>query len=328
VSQLRLVCPDLPETPDWHLSVDGMSPRGPNLSHWPGNRTPLSWKADLSTGICLNFARAPAAEQVEFLAGATTVLNDHYDTDGFLSLLAAVRPEVVLAREALALEAAATGDFQAFQNDRGFAVDRIVVNLAAGHSPFAAEFRHLAGAARDHARYRWLLDHAAEVLDHPDRFATLFADELATVHRQLDDPGIEARLHPELGLAIIRSRDAVHRMVLNTRAGGCFRVLHTQMTRAGHVFRFHDRTESWFEVATFSAPPRVDLGPLRDALQEADPAPDASWNLDPRTEPVPELYHGIAAPQAYGQLTRTLTPSPLPVTDVEALFADFFAEHG
>ena len=40
------------------LSVDGMTPRGPNLSHWPGNRTPAAWKADLSTGISLRFARA------------------------------------------------------------------------------------------------------------------------------------------------------------------------------------------------------------------------------------------------------------------------------
>ena len=33
--------------PEPHLSVDGMTPRGPNLSHWPGNRTPPHWKADL-----------------------------------------------------------------------------------------------------------------------------------------------------------------------------------------------------------------------------------------------------------------------------------------
>ena len=27
-----------PGTPDLHLSVDGMTPKGPNLSHWPGKR--------------------------------------------------------------------------------------------------------------------------------------------------------------------------------------------------------------------------------------------------------------------------------------------------
>ena len=114
-----------------------MSPRGPNLSHWPGNRTPDHWKADLSTGICLNFARAPHSAQLEFLEGAQTVLNDHYDTDGFLSLLAALRPDVILPRETTALDAAATGDYQAFQTDQGFAIDRIVLNLATPTSPIA-----------------------------------------------------------------------------------------------------------------------------------------------------------------------------------------------
>jgi hypothetical protein len=84
-------------TPDLHLSVDGMTPSGPNLSHWPGNRTPAKWKQDLSTSICMSYARAPAEEQLEFLSGAEVVLNDHYDTDGFGSLLAVLEArEVVL----------------------------------------------------------------------------------------------------------------------------------------------------------------------------------------------------------------------------------------
>src|SRR5262249_9093223 len=83
----------IPGTPANHLSVDGMTPVGPNLSHWPGNRTPPEWKSDLSTGICLNFARAAASARERFLDGAAVVLNDHYDTDGFLSLVAVLRPE-------------------------------------------------------------------------------------------------------------------------------------------------------------------------------------------------------------------------------------------
>jgi len=326
VSHLRLVSPDQPETPDWHLSVDGMSPRGPNLSHWPGNRTPDHWKADLSTGICLNFARAPHSAQLEFLEGAQTVLNDHYDTDGFLSLLAALRPDVILPRETTALDAAATGDYQAFQTDQGFAIDRIVINLATPTSPIAHEFESLKRPAKDHARYRWLIDHAEDVLDHPEQFSVLFQSELDAVHQQLEDPAVEHELHEDLGLALIRSPFPLHRLVLNTLASTCFRVLHSITTPDGTLFRFHYRTESWFEVQTFTAPPRVDLTPLCTELQAT--VTHASWNVDPITEPVPELYHGIAAPQLYGQLTRQLTHSPLPPADVEALFARFFAEHG
>src|SRR5712691_884549 len=102
-SALHLGFAGLPGTPALHLSVDGMTPTGPNLSHWPGNRTPAAWRADLSSGICLNFARATPEEQQRFVAGATTVLNDHYDTDGFGSLLAILRPEVAMSREEVLL---------------------------------------------------------------------------------------------------------------------------------------------------------------------------------------------------------------------------------
>ena len=38
--------------------------------HWPGNRTPARWRADLSVEIALRFARAGAREQREFLGDA------------------------------------------------------------------------------------------------------------------------------------------------------------------------------------------------------------------------------------------------------------------
>src|SRR5262245_27671421 len=134
---LRLGHAGLPDTPDLHLSVDGMTASGPNLSHWPGNRTPSCWKADLSTGICLAFARAEPAAQLVFLGGAEVVLNDHYDTDGFGSLLAILRPAVVFAREEMVLAAAATGDFGVYQTWRSFAIDRVVARLAEPDSPVA-----------------------------------------------------------------------------------------------------------------------------------------------------------------------------------------------
>ena len=330
--RLTLTAPGLAQTPDWHLSVDGMSPRGPNLSHWPGNRTPPKWKADLSTGICLNYARASTAEQEEFLAGATHVLNDHYDTDGFLSLLSVLAPEVALPREKNLIAAAATGDFQAFQGEAAFAVDRIVLNLAAPHSPIAHEFAGLTQAAKDSRRYAWLLDRAEELLDRPETWTALYQAELDLVSAQLADRQVGCEIHPELGLAVVRSTNPLERLVVNTRAGSCYRVLHFQTTPAGTLYRYHDRTESWFEVHTFAPPPRLDLSTVRDELVAREAACDrghsdtpSQWCLDEATEPVPELYHGLPSGQEYGQLTRQLTPSSLDPEEVEEVFAQFFA---
>lgn len=329
VGGLRLSFAELPSAPAWHLSVDGMTERGPNLSHWPGNRTPPQWKADLSTSICFQFARADAAEQHAFLAGAEVVLNDHYDTDGFGSLLAILRPEVAMPREELLLAAAATGDFGSWQTWRGFAIDRIVANLAAPASPVHAHFTGLAGAEKSFARYRFLLDHAAELLDAPERFEPVYGEEMRRVQHELDAGrrgALERRLHRDVGFAAIRTAAPAHRMTLNTLAGA-FRVLHTVTGGDGPLHRYHDRTESWFELVTLQPLPRRDLRPLCARLAELEPPHDgAEWCCDAPTEPIPELWFGVPGAQAYGQITRQLRPSRLSAERVEAEFARFFAE--
>ena len=317
-----------PGTPDLHLSVDGMTPKGPNLSHWPGNRTPAKWKQDLSTSICFAFARADAAEQREFLGGAEVVLNDHYDTDGFGSLLCVLQPETAFANEELLLAAAATGDFGAWVTGRAFAIDRIVAKLADPRSPVHAEFRSLSGAEKCLARYRWLLAHADDVLRAPAEFAPLFEDERAQVAAEIDAGrrgALQRTILAELGLSHVTTRASVARMTLNTLAGS-WRVLHTIEGKDGPLHRYHDRTESWFELLTFRAPPRRDLRPLCARLDAMEPPHDgAQWCVDPPTEPIPELYFGVPSQQAYGAITRELRPSRMSADAVRAEFAAFFA---
>jgi hypothetical protein len=312
-----------------HLSVDGMTPVGPNLSHWPGNRTPGKWKADLSTAICLRFASSPPAEQAEFIGDATCVLNDHYDTDGFGSLLAVLRPDIARMREELLIAAAATGDFGSWQTWRGFAIDRIVARLDHPSSPLHRAFAGITDPAqRALHRYAWLLEHATAVLDQPGQFAALYADEMALVQQQIDRGlrgGIDRRRFDGIGFAAVTSDGPLHRMTLNTLAGA-YRVLHVQNDCDGTRFRYHDRTESWFELVTFHPLPRLDLRPLAAHLGTLEPERDgASWNADPPDEPIPELYFGVPSRQEYGQLTRELRPSQLPAERIAAAFATFFA---
>lgn len=312
-----------------HLSVDGMTRSGPNLSHWPGNRTPGKWKADLSTGIALRFARASEAEQAEFLGGAELVLNDHYDTDGFGALLAVLRPEVAIPREEVLLAAAATGDFGTWQTWRGFAIDRIVAHLAAPASPVHEAFAAITDAdALSLRRYEWLLANAETVLDEPRRFAPLWVDEMTSVQEEID-AGLRGdasrRRWADLDFAALTTAGPRHRMTLNSLAGG-YRVLHVQTGDDGLRFRYHDRTESWFELSTFHALPRRDLRPLAARLGELEGPRDGScWTADPPTEPIPELYFGVPAAQAYGRVTRELRPSRLSVDRVIAACVAFFA---
>jgi hypothetical protein len=102
-------------------------------------------------------------------------------------------------------------------------------------------------------------------------------------------------------------------------------VLHVQTDADGTRYRYHDRTESWFELVTLQPMPRLDLRPLAAHLDHLEPPHDgASWQADPPGEPIPELYFGVPSAQEYGQLTRDLRPSRLPCERVVAACLAYF----
>ncbi|MGC6486881.1 MAG: DUF6687 family protein [Planctomycetota bacterium] len=325
--ELRYAAPGDGDAPV--LSVDGMTAAGPNLSHWPGNRTPPAWRADLSTGIALNFARASATEQRAFLGDVQHVVNDHYDTDGFGALLAVLRPDVAFRTEDTLMSAAAVGDFAVWHTWRGFAIDRIVKNLAHPDSPVRGAFHGVEGeAALSLARYRWLLDNAESVLTNTGGFRALYEEEMAAVQGELDQGlrgAVQVAHEREVGLGVLRSEGPRHRMTLNTLAGA-WRVLHVIDGRDGVRYRYHDRTESWFDLVTIQPPPRRDLRLLRDRLRALEPGRDgARWHADPPDQPIPELYFGPWSEQEYGEITRDLRPSRLAPEAVHAAVLEFFA---
>ena len=317
--------------PEPHLSVDGMTPNGPNLSHWPGNRTPRQWRSDLSTGIALRFARAEQDEREAFLGDARHVVNDHYDTDGFGALLAVLQPDVAFRHEELLLAAAATGDFGCWISWRGFAIDRIIKHLSGPESPVRGAFFGV--TEPDELclrRYQWLLERAESVLAHIGSYRVLYEAEMAQVQAEIDAGlrgAVDLDRHAELGFVVMHSKGPQHRMTLNTLAGA-YRVLHVQREHKESHYRYHDRTESWFDLVTLAAPPRRDLRPLAKQLADLEPDRDgACWQADPPDAPIPELYFGVPSQQEYGEITRELRPSKLPPAQVTAAFATFFANH-
>src|SRR2546429_2654685 len=66
------------------LSVDGTVDNAIHFSHWKGNETPASVKADTSTEIALNVVSSPNLN--ELTKGIDLVTNNHFDTDGVLSV--------------------------------------------------------------------------------------------------------------------------------------------------------------------------------------------------------------------------------------------------
>src|SRR5437667_11493076 len=99
------------------LSVDGTVDNAIHFSHWKGNKTPASVKADTSTEIALNLVAAPDRE--ELTRGIDLVTNNHFDTDGVLSVWTMLTGERAMELHDKLIAAAEAGDFSEFSTEDG-----------------------------------------------------------------------------------------------------------------------------------------------------------------------------------------------------------------
>ncbi len=102
------------------LSVDGTVDNAIHFSHWQGNATPAELKADTSTEIALNLVASP--NRTALTNGIELVTNNHFDTDGVLSVWTVLTGERALAYRDLLIAAAEAGDFSEHSSDDGVRV--------------------------------------------------------------------------------------------------------------------------------------------------------------------------------------------------------------
>ena len=85
------------------------------LTHWNGNETPETYYADTSTEMALKLPPDIFED--------ATVVNNHFDTDGVLSVFACLHPDIAQEDSDLLVEGAAAGDFGEWISDRGIQLD-------------------------------------------------------------------------------------------------------------------------------------------------------------------------------------------------------------
>ncbi|HEY0546716.1 MAG TPA: DUF6687 family protein [Pyrinomonadaceae bacterium] len=159
------------------LSIDGTVANAIHFSHWEGNETPASMKADTSTEIALNLVGAP--DRDELTKGIELVTNNHFDTDGVLSVWTVLTGERALDLRAELIAAAEAGDFSEFTGENGVRASIVIQGsdepMDEAGSPLA---RHLAGgAAFNEARaYELVLPEVERVLRRTDDYEFLWRD--------------------------------------------------------------------------------------------------------------------------------------------------------
>ena len=282
------------------LSVDGTVPNSVHFSHWQGNETPRELKADTSTEIALNLVTSPNRDKLT--KNIDLVTNNHFDTDGMLSVWTVMTGEEAAKYRDVLIAAAEAGDFSEYSNAEGVRIslaiqgsDQAIGEDDAG-SPFA---RMLAEEdVNDDARcYELIMPELENLLTNINDYEPLWregwkkiVDALesfdrgsSTVSEFPDSKVSLVTLAPEIfsGDGFNPTRHSAPYTAISKFAQGALFVIAIP-TDGGWFYRIDYPYYSWAETIVR---PRIDRRDLTTALQRLNAKEsnrNGLWQLDGR----------------------------------------------
>src|SRR5881394_3933260 len=166
------------------LSVDGTVDNAIHFSHWQGNKTPQSVKADTSTETVLNVVAAPNRQ--ELTRSIELVTNNHFDTDGLLSVWAMLTGERALPLRDKLIAAAEAGDFCELSSVDGVRASIVIQGSDSPTDKSGSPLAHqLAGeVVTDEARtYDLVLPHVEDVITQSAKYEPLWRESWMRTER-------------------------------------------------------------------------------------------------------------------------------------------------
>jgi Family of unknown function (DUF6687) len=282
------------------LSVDGTVSNSIHFSHWEGNQTPAEVKADTSTEIALNLIASPKKDQLT--QGIELITNNHFDTDGVLSVWTVLSGERALELHDQLISAAEAGDFSEFSSERGVRASIVIQgsdqagsNNETG-SPLA---RKLAGKEiDDDARaYELVLPEVERVLKDTNAYEPLWRgawDQVATAIESFEAGRSQVHEFPAGDFSLITlapevfsrsgfspTRHAPPYTAISRYARGKLFLITTPVNE-GWVYRFDYPYYCWAETVKRPRIERKDLSVILKQLNELEPLRTGQWQPDKR----------------------------------------------
>ena len=279
------------------LSVDGTVSNSVHFSHWQGNETPAQLKADTSTAIALNLVAAP--NRNELTRGIELVTNNHFDTDGVLSVWTVLTGERALDLREQLIPAAEAGDFSEFKNEAAVRASIVIqgsdqpVPDEDSHSPLASQ---LGGGNVDDARaYELVLPEVERVLTRTDEYEPLWRsawDKIAAALESFARGASTVTEFSETGLSLITlapdifspsgfnpTRHAAPYTAISRYAKGRLFLITTPL-QDGWAYRIDYPYYSWAETVVRPPIPRRDFSQLLTGLNQLERDRAGVWKLD------------------------------------------------
>ncbi len=280
------------------LSVDGTVPNSVHFSHWEGNETPLELKADTSTEIALNLVASPQPSQ--FTRGIELVTNNHFDTDGVLSVWTVLNGNRVLEFRETLISSAEAGDFSELTSETGVRVSITIQgsdqagNETQEGSPLA-QFLNDGEPVDDAKAYDLVLPEVEKLIKNIDAYEHLWRagwEQVATAIESFEKgasvteelPGVKTTLvtlSPDIfgPTGFDPKKHGVPVIAISRYAQGELFLIATPY-ESGWSYRFDYPYYSWAETVVRPKIVRRDLTPLLARLNEIERNSKARWQLD------------------------------------------------
>lgn len=277
------------------LSVDGTVDNAIHFSHWKGNQTPGSVKADTSTEIALNLVAAPNRD--ELTNGIDLVTNNHFDTDGVLSVWTVLTGERALELRDKLIAAAEAGDFSELSTREGVRASIVIQGSDSPTDVGSPLAQQLAGApVNDNARaYELVLPQVEQVLTHTNEYESLWCDPWNRIASALDSfakgrSRVEEDQEAKISLVTLApeifspagfkpTRHCAPFTAISHHARGEVFLIATPLD-GGWAYRIDYPYYSWAETVVRPTIRRRDFGSLVVELNDLESNPASSWRSD------------------------------------------------
>lgn len=280
------------------LSVDGTVSNSIHFSHWQGNETPSEVKADTSTEIVLNLVASP--NRNELTQGIELVTNNHFDTDGVLSVWTALAGERALEWRDRLIPAAEAGDFCEFTNEAGVRASIIIQGSdqpSPGNESGSPLACYLAGEiVDDDARaYELVLPEVERIVTRINDYEQLWRkpwEKIATAIESFERGTSKVTEFAGFGLSLVTlapemfgpvgfdaSLHAAPYTAISRYAKGSLFLIATPLKK-GWAYRIDYPYYSWAETIVRPPIERHDFSQLLIELNELESGRESEWKLD------------------------------------------------
>lgn len=260
---------------------------GLEMSHWPGNSTPLELKADLSLESVLRLLVSPDREF--YIAGRELVTNNHYDTDGLLASWAMLNPQEAWQHAPALNDAAAAGDFYEFTSPQAIQFDLIVHAFEdCERSPIALALAGRSYAERSQLAIEALTSQLPDLLYDTRRYKNLWEEAYAGIielAQIINNGRVTIFEWPEERMSTIVSPVRLDHYSRNMFSNGQ-RILEANPTNEGTMYRLHYREYLWYDVITRPSSPKHSLHKIAERLNELEPnGTPGTWAVSTKWTP-------------------------------------------